>query len=102
MTRGKTASAGATRWTRTLKLALIAGVLGAVRGDSTTGATRKLLGGGGGGNVIDTIVETAEDFGETVSEVIEPVVSEVMNDATVQSMVTETLGTPPPRSSPSP
>jgi hypothetical protein len=91
MTRGKTASAGATRWTRTLALALIAMVLGAVRGDSTTGATRKLLGGGGGGNVIDTVVETAEDFGETVSEVIEPVVSEVMNDATVQSMVTETV-----------
>ena len=91
MTRGKTASAGATRWTRTLALALIAMVLSAVRGDSTTGATRKLLGGGGGGNVIDTVVETAEDFGETVSEVIEPVVSEVMNDATVQSMVTETV-----------
>jgi hypothetical protein len=54
-----------------------------------THATRKLL-GGGAKKVIEVVVDTAEDFGESVSEVVQPIVS-VVNEEVIQPAVTETV-----------
>lgn len=53
-----------------------------------THASRKLL--GGGKKIIEVIVDTAEDFGDSVSEVVQPIVS-VVNEEVIKPAVTETV-----------
>lgn len=102
--RGTTTSSSSrvapARWIRTLALAFVASAFGGrtvllASADAVgyptrpTHATRKLL-GGGAREVIDVVVDTAEDFGETVSEVIQPIAS-VVNEGAIRPAVTETV-----------